>query len=84
MAILLYTEAMKYSPLNLAMGEGENMAVSAANRFQKMIDNFLKYFLNCFLIWWLHRTHFQYNGFRTYHFYMIGPRLVSLKSPTQL
>jgi len=35
MAILLYTEAMKYSPLNLAMGEGENMAVSAANRFAK-------------------------------------------------
>jgi hypothetical protein len=32
MAILMYTEAMKYSQLNLTLGEGENMAVSAANR----------------------------------------------------
>jgi hypothetical protein len=36
----MYTEAMKYSPLNLAMGEGENMAISAANRFIFKEKNF--------------------------------------------
>ena len=42
-AILMYTEAMKYSPLNLAMGEGENMAISAANR----LTFHLKYKVSC-------------------------------------
>jgi hypothetical protein len=28
----MYTEAMKYSPLNLKLGEGETMAMAAANR----------------------------------------------------
>ena len=35
MAILMYTEAMKYSPVNLKLGEGETMAMAAANRFLK-------------------------------------------------
>ena len=39
----MYTEAMKYSPLNLAMGEGENMAISAANR----LTFHLKYKVSC-------------------------------------
>ena len=37
MAILMYTEAMKYSPVNLKLGEGETMAMAAANRFLKSL-----------------------------------------------
>jgi len=33
MAVVLYTESMKYAPLNMRLGEGENMAVAAANRY---------------------------------------------------
>jgi hypothetical protein len=40
MAILMYTEAMKYSPLNLKLGEGETMSLSAANRYKQVFNKF--------------------------------------------
>ena len=33
MAVLLYTEAMKYSPVHETLWEGETMAIAAANRY---------------------------------------------------
>ena len=33
MAVVLYTEAMKYSPVDCTMKEGEAMAIAVANRY---------------------------------------------------
>ncbi len=37
----MYTEAMKYSPLNLKLGEGETMAMAAANRSKIILPIFV-------------------------------------------
>jgi len=39
--IQMYTEAMKYSPLNLKLGEGETMAMAAANRSKIILPVFV-------------------------------------------
>ena len=36
LAVLLYTEAMKYSPVHETLWEGESMAIAAANRLDPL------------------------------------------------
>lgn len=37
LAVTLYTEAMKYSPVDEALKEGQMMAIAAANRYQSLL-----------------------------------------------
>ena len=34
MAVMLYSEAMKYAPVHETLWEGESMAIAAANRWK--------------------------------------------------
>ena len=43
LAVILYTEAMKYSPVDDTMKEGETMAIASANRYNKYCNQNKKY-----------------------------------------